>query len=185
LLVNGNNSAATGAVSVTNSGTTLGGTGTIGGAVTVNSGAALLGGTGTAASGTLTLASNLTLNSGSIIELALGPAGAHSTLARTGGAWTFDATQAFTFIDLGATTGTYDNIITGLAANPGSESNWTITNAGWTGTFTFDGANIDLNVAAVPEPATYVAGILALATLGFQQRRRLSGLLHRSGRALR
>ena len=186
LLVNGNNSSATGAVSVNNSGTTLGGTGTIGGAVTVNSGAKLLGGTGSAASGTLTLANNLTLNSGSIIELALGAtSGAHSTLARTGvGTWTFNATQAFTLIDLGVTIGTYDNIITGLAANPGSESNWTITNAGWSGTFTFDGANIDLNVAAVPEPATYLAGILALATLGFQQRRRLSALLHRSGRAL-
>src|SRR5207253_6828543 len=62
----------------------------------------LLGGTGTTASGTLTLANNLTLNSGSIIELALGASGAHSTLARTGGTWIFDATQAFTFIDLGA-----------------------------------------------------------------------------------
>jgi hypothetical protein len=163
----------------------LGGTGTIGGAVTVSSGANLLGGTGSAASGTLTLANNLTLNSGSIIELALGASGAHSTLARTGGTWTFDATQAFTFINLGVTPGTYDNIITGLAADPLSEANWTITNAGWSGSFTFDGANIDLNVVAVPEPATYLAGILALATLGFQQRRRLFARLHRSGRAFR
>jgi hypothetical protein len=151
----------------------LGGTGTIGGAVTVNSGANLLGGTGSAASGTLTLANNLTLNSGSIIELALGASGVHSTLARTGGTWTFGATQAFTFLDLGATTGTYDNIITGLAADPGAGS-WTINNGGWTGTFTYDGANIDLNVASVPEPATYVAGILTLATLAFSQRRRFA-----------
>src|ERR1700680_4452339 len=139
LLINGNNSAATGAVSVNNSGTTLGGTGTIGGAVTVGNGAILLGGTGSTASGTLTLAKNLTLNSGSIIELALGASGAHSTLARTGGTWLFGATQAFTFINLGAQPGLYDNIITGLASDPMSEGNWTITDAGWVGTFSWDG----------------------------------------------
>src|SRR4030095_1853835 len=110
---------------------------------TVNANAAILGGTGAAATGTLTVANNLMLNSGSIIELALAAGGAHSTLARTAGTWTFNATQAFTFIDLGATAGFYDNIIAGLAANPGSEGSWMITNPGWTGTFTYDGANID------------------------------------------
>ena len=179
LLINGNQSSATGAVSVSNSGTVLGGTGTIGGAITVNSAAAILGGTGAAASGTLTVANNLTLNSGSIIELALGASGAHSTLARTAGTWTFDATQAFTFIDLGAQTGTYDNIITGLAGDPGTEANWTIMNPGFTGTFSFDGANIDLTLTAVPEPSTWVAGALALGVLGWSQRRRLHSLILR------
>jgi autotransporter-associated beta strand protein len=173
LLINGNQSAATGAVTVTNSGTTLGGTGTIGGTVTVNSGARILGGTGAAASGALTLSNNLTLNSGSIIELALGAAGAHSTLARTGGAWSFQSNQTFTFIDLGATVGTYDNIITGLASNPGTGS-WTITNSGFVGTFTFDGANIDLTLIAVPEPSTWIGGALAFAALGYTQRRRFA-----------
>ena len=161
----------TGIVTVSNSGTTLGGTGTITGAVTINSGARILGGTGAAASGTLTLANNLTLNSGSIIQLALGPAGAHSTLARTGGTWSFQSNQAFTFIDLGATAGTYNNIITGLASNPGT-GGWTITNPGFAGTFTFDGANIDLTLTAVPEPSTWIAGALALAALAYTQRRR-------------
>jgi autotransporter-associated beta strand protein len=173
LLINGNQSAATGAVTVSNSGTTLGGTGTIGGTVTINSGARILGGTGAAASGALTLANNLTLNSGSIIELALGAAGAHSTLARTGsGTWSFQSNQAFTFINLGATVGTYNNIITGLASNPGTGS-WTITNSGFVGAFTFDGANIDLTLAAVPEPSTWIGGALALAALGYAKRRRL------------
>jgi fibronectin-binding autotransporter adhesin len=181
LLVNGNNSAATGAVSVNNSGTTLGGTGTIGGAVTVNSGANLLGGTGSTASGTLTLANNLTLNSGSIIELALGASGAHSTLARTGGTWVFSPNQAFTFINLGAQDATtYNNIITGLGSDPGGESGWTITNTGWIGTFTYDGANIDLNVIVVPEPSTWIAGALALGVVGWTQRRRLSRMLKRT-----
>jgi autotransporter-associated beta strand protein len=174
LLVNNTTGSGTGAgaVTVSNSGTTLGGTGTISGAVTINSGASILGGTGAAASGTLTLANNLTLNSGSIIELALGPAGAHSTLARTGGTWSFQSNQAFTFINLGATVGTYNNIITGLASNPGT-GGWTITNPGFVGTFTFDGANIDLTLTAVPEPSTWIAGALALAALAYAQRRRL------------
>jgi autotransporter-associated beta strand protein len=179
LLVNGNNSAATGAVSVNNSGTTLGGTGTIGGAVTVGSGANLLGGTGSTASGTLTLANSLTLNSGSIIELALGAAGAHSTLARTGGTWSFNATQAFTFINLGAQATAYNNIITGLAADPMTESGWTITDTGWIGTFSYSGGNISLNVIAVPEPATYLTGLLTLVALGYHQRRRWRYLLRR------
>jgi autotransporter-associated beta strand protein len=174
LLVNGNNSAATGAVSVTNSGTTLGGTGTIGGAVTISSGANLLGGTGASASGSLTLASSVNTSAG-IIELALGPAGAHSTLAHTGvTAWTFGSTQPFTFIDLGAQPGTfYNNIITGLVSDPGTEGSWTITNAGWQGTFTYDGANIDLNLAQIPEPGTWIGGALALVAVSYMQRRRL------------
>src|SRR6266446_2609193 len=178
LLVNGSTASGS-AVSVNNSGTTLGGTGTIGGTVAVGSGANLLGGTGSTASGTLTLANNLTLNSGSIIELALGGSGAHSTLARTGGTWSFSGTQAFTFINLGAQATTYDNIITGLAADPTTEGSWTITNAGWVGTFTYDGANIDLNVTNAPEPATYLTGVLTLGALLLHQRRRWRCLLRR------
>ena len=173
LLINGNQSAATGAVSVSNSGTVLGGTGTIGGAVTVNSGAAILGGDGTSASGTLSVSNSLTLNSGSIIELALGSSFSHSTLARSGsGTWTFQSNQQFTFIELsGVTTGTYQNIITGLPANPGTGS-WIINNPGWTGSFTFDGANIDLTLTAVPEPSTWAAATLALVALLAHRRRR-------------
>jgi fibronectin-binding autotransporter adhesin len=180
LLVNGNNSAATGAISVNGGGTTLGGTGTIGGAVTVGSGAILLGGTGSGASGTLTLANNLTLNLGSIIELALGASGAHSTLARTGGTWSFNAIQAFIFTNLGAQPGNYTNIITGLGSDPGSESGWTITNTGWIGNFTYSSGDISLNVVAVPEPSTWIAGALALGAVGWTQRRRFSRALRRT-----
>src|SRR5262249_7662734 len=159
-----NSSSATGAIAVNNSGTTLGGTGTIGGAVTVASGANLLGGTGAAASGTLTLANNLTMNSRSIIELALGPSGAHSTIARSGGTWSFQTAQQFGFADLGATTGTYSNIITGLASNPGTSS-WTILNGNWSGTFSYSGGNISLTLTAVPEPGTYAVGALSLGAV--------------------
>jgi fibronectin-binding autotransporter adhesin len=180
LLVNGS-TAASSAVSVNNSGTTLGGTGTINGTVTVGAGAILLGGTGSAASGTLTLANNLTLSPGSIIELALGPSGAHSTLARTGGTWSFNAIQAFIFTNLGAVPGTsYSNIITGLAADPGGETGWTIANTGWIGNFTYSSGDISLNVVAVPEPGTWIAGALALGAVGWTQRRRFSRALKRT-----
>jgi autotransporter-associated beta strand protein len=155
LLVNNSSGSGTGSdkVTVSNSGSVLGGTGTISGPVTINAGAAQLGGDGATASGSLTVANNLTLNPGSIIELALGAAGAHSTLSRAGGTWTFDTNQAFTFIDLGAEPGIYHNIITGLAADPGTEASWTITNAGFVGTFSFNAAgNIDLNITKVQHP---------------------------------
>jgi fibronectin-binding autotransporter adhesin len=180
LLVNGS-TAASSAVSVNNIGTTLGGTGTINGTVTVGAGAILLGGTGSSASGTLTLANNLTLSPGSIIELALGPSGAHSTLARTGGTWSFNAIQAFIFANLGAVPGTtYSNIITGLAADPGGETGWTIANTGWIGNFTYSSGDISLNVVAVPEPSTWIAGALALGAVVWTQRRRFSLALKRT-----
>ena len=151
LLINGNSTGATGAVIVEDGdNSVLGGTGTVGGPVTVNAGA-ILGGTGETASGTLTVNNSLTLRQESIIEVALGPAGAHSTLARTAGTWSFQPAQMFAFIDLGATPGTYDNIITGLASDPGTEGGWIITNPGFAGTFTYDGSgNIDLTLTVGP-----------------------------------
>lgn len=180
LLVSNTTGSGTGsgAITVANTGTVLGGTGIINAgsnAITVGSGAILLGGDGSAASGKLTVTGNLTMSSGSIIELALGASGAHSTLTRAGGAWTFANNQAFTFLLLGTQIGTYDNIITGLSGDPGGEANWRITNSGFTGSFHYDGAgNIDLTVTAVPEPTTWLAGFLALGTLGYSQRRRLA-----------
>ncbi len=131
----------------------LGGTGAISGPVTVNSGASLLGGNGATASGALSVANNLTLNSGANILLVLGANGAHSSLVRTGGTWTFASNQRFSFINGGAQPGFYDNIITGLAGDPGTEASWTINTFGFVGTFSYDGAgNIDLNLTAAPAP---------------------------------
>ncbi|RYH51394.1 MAG: hypothetical protein EON54_15090, partial [Alcaligenaceae bacterium] len=70
LLVNGNQSAATGAVSVA-SGATLGGSGTLGGVVTVSSGGTLAPGN---SPGVITV-SGLVLSSGSILSMELGQAG--------------------------------------------------------------------------------------------------------------
>ncbi len=165
----------TGAVTVNNSGSILGGTGRISGNVTINSGAILLGGTGTSTSGTLTLAGSLTLNSNSVIELALGSSGAHSTLARSGsGTWSFQSNQQFSFADLGVQPGTYDNIITGLAGSVNT-TGWQIENMDWVGFFLYDGfGNIDLTLTAVPEPGTWLAGALAMVVVLFRQRKKRS-----------
>ncbi len=150
LSVTNTTGSGTGTGAVTANGGILSGTGTINGPVTINSGAALLAGKGTTASGTLTLTNNLTLNANSTIQLVLGASGAHSTLARGGGTWTFASNQSFTLVNGGAQPGVYNNVISGLAADPGTEGSWTITNPGFTGTFTYDGAGgIDLNLTTV------------------------------------
>lgn len=66
LLVNGNSGGATGAVSVNNT-ATLAGTGTLGGAITVNSGGTLEGGTASTV-GTLTVNNNVTVNTGGTLR---------------------------------------------------------------------------------------------------------------------
>ena len=54
-----------------------------------------------------------------------------------------------------------------------------ILNAGYSGTFTFDGANIDLTLTTVPEPSTWLAGALALGAIGFMRpRRRVRAVLY-------
>jgi autotransporter-associated beta strand protein len=176
LFINGDQTAATGTTTVNNSGSVLGGTGTIGSAVTLaSSGAILEAGTGSTGQ-TLTIKGALTQSTtGSILELALGASGAHSTLALTAaGTSSFYLTQHFNFIELGTTTGAYDNIITGVTG-PVVTTGWMIDNPGWTGAFTYDALNqsIDLNLVAVPEPSTWFAAGLAFAGLGLMQRRRL------------
>jgi autotransporter-associated beta strand protein len=165
------------AVTVNNSGTTLEGTGTIFGSVSIASNGAILeAGTGST-SQTLTMRGAVTMGSGSIIALALGASGAHSTLAiGAGGSISFQSAQKFNIIDLGVTSGsTYTGLITGIGANPGTESGWTIANQSWAYNFSYDSANsgeIDLTVTAVPEPSTYIAGVLAfVAFVCFEQRR--------------
>jgi autotransporter-associated beta strand protein len=138
---------------VVNSGSALGGTGTITGSITVNSGAILSAGDPATASGSLKTA-NLTLSSNTIIEIGVGASGVHSSLSRTGGTWSFASNQAFTLINSGAEPGVYDNVITGLASDPGTTGSWTIMTPGFSGAFTYDGAgNIDLTLTTAPSPA--------------------------------
>jgi T5SS/PEP-CTERM-associated repeat protein len=147
---------------------TAGGTGTIAGdLLSVSAGGALLGGDAAVASSALSVGSSLTLNAGSIIELVLGASGNHSSLRRTGGTWTFAPNQRFSFIDVGAQPGFYDNIITGLAADPGGTASWTIANTGFVGTFSYDGAgNIDLNLTSASGPALKLMSAVSRKTHG-------------------
>jgi fibronectin-binding autotransporter adhesin len=95
LIVNGDQSAATGLTSVDN-GSTLGGTGVIGGAVTVVGGGVLSPGNVGAAPGTLTLHGDLTLSDGSILDYNFGQAnvegGPLNDLVRVGGDLVLDGT---------------------------------------------------------------------------------------------
>jgi autotransporter-associated beta strand protein len=180
LFVNGSLASGS-AVTVNNSGSVLGGTGTINGSVSIaSSGAILEAGTGSTGQ-TLTMKGAVTMGSGSILELALGASGAHSTLAiGIGGSISFQSLQKFNIIDLGVTDGsTYNGLITGIGADPGTESGWTISNQSWAYNFSYDAANggeIDLSVTAAPEPSTWIAGALALAALTYNQRRRIRSI---------
>jgi fibronectin-binding autotransporter adhesin len=108
LLVNGNQSSATGAVTVASTGT-LGGGGTIGGATTVQSGGTIRGGSGTG-TGQLTVGNTVIENGGSLMAN-LGESGTNSSLAvganslnvKTGSVLKLDGVAGFS----NTTSGTY------------------------------------------------------------------------------
>lgn len=165
VLANNATGSGTGNSAVTaNSGTVIGGSGGIASPVGIQSGGTLLGGSGKTASGSLTVSNNVTLQDGAHLAVALGPKGTHSSLNRISGTWTFAPGQTFNFRNIGAQPGVYNNIITGLAGDPGGVASWTIINPGFAGTFSYDGSgNIDLNLTAataavqvlsITEPAT-------------------------------
>jgi len=154
------------------------------GGVSVGSGAILEGGDGSAAAGALTFAGNVSLLSGSDIELTLGPSATHSSLVRTGGTWSFDSTQAFLFnIALGASgSTTYDDLITGLTGTEtglasdgnGIISNWQIATPGVTGTFTYDGmGDVNLTLVTIPESGAAALLLAGLPLLALRRRRRV------------
>lgn len=179
LLIDGDQTAATGAVDVSGTGI-LGGVGIIGGTVTVGNGAFIAPGHGTV--GNLTVAS-LTLASGStaLFEINGAGVGQYDTITASGGfsfAGSLDLNIGATLADgdsldlfLGSTTsGNFTSVSlsglgygTGAFDNGGSGTLWTYTQG--TQTLTFDAATGFLSVAgsAVPEPAT--AGVL-FATVG-------------------
>ncbi|MES2568840.1 MAG: autotransporter-associated beta strand repeat-containing protein, partial [Verrucomicrobiota bacterium] len=178
LLVSGSLSISSSMATVSNTGSTLGGTGTVRD-VTIGSGAILQGGVGTVASGTLTSGGAISFLDGAIIRLTLGADGTHSSLTRTGGKWVFDNDQAFDFtIISGASNTTYNDVISGLSGSEtglDSIGSWLITTAGVTGAFSYDGeGGVDLTVSVIPEPgiiALLPAGLLLLGLRRFRSAR--------------
>jgi fibronectin-binding autotransporter adhesin len=188
LLINGNQSAATGAVTVTGSGTTLGGTGTIGGAVTVNAGANIAPGNGgntTAilSTGALTLAptSNFRVDlNGTTVGSQYDQLNVTGSVTLTGsnlvvtvGFSPITVGEKFTIINNDGTDAVIGMFAQGSTVTGSNGDKFTINYRGG------DGNDVVLTVAAVPEPSTWMSGALALAFVGYTLRRRFARLLKR------
>lgn len=183
LLINGNQSAATGAVTVNNSGTTLGGIGTIGGTVTINSGANIAPGNGgntTAilSTGALTLAPT----SNFLVDINGTTAGSgYDRLNVTTGGVTIGGSNLIvtvgTTLTIGQTFLVVEKVSAGAVSGTFAQGS-TVTSGPYAFSIDYaggDGNDIVLTVTAVPEPSTWIGGALALAALGYTQRRRFLG----------
>jgi len=169
LLINGDNSGATGSVSVGALGT-LGGSGTIGGAVTV-AGNLKPGNS----PGTLTFNDALTLESTATLTLEITgiSGGTFDRLIGDGAnTFTFDGTLALDNTGYSATLGDTITVFSNWAAFSGSFDSITGTNLG--GGLSWDTSNlgIDGSLTVVPEPATWalLAGSLTVVMV-FRRRR--------------
>jgi fibronectin-binding autotransporter adhesin len=198
LLINGNQSGATGAVSVNNTGT-LGGTGTVGGAITVASGGIIRGGDDTAV-GTLTIGNGLTLNGGSTVALRINAAGTtdatyqglsstgsnNSLLSITGGTTTINSGTKFAIDGSGATFTQGQAYSYTIMSGAGDQHLLSITNPSQFSTINFSNASdfafsvtgdasghVFVNFTPVPEPATVLGIAVAALGVGRLIRRRL------------
>ena len=162
LLVNGDQSSATGVVSVNS---TLGGTGIVGGATTINSGGTLSAGNGP---GILTINNNLTLKNGATAIFEGGDLMDVNGILDLDNDWTLKLTSGF--VDGGSTVlFTYDT----LAAIPDLAPTFDITALGFTPSGTLSltntGSAIVVNGISVPEPA--MLGLFGLGGLLIAGRR--------------
>jgi len=183
LLINGNASNATGAVSVA-SAATLGGTGTVGGATTAASGSFLAPGTdGTA--GTLTFASTLNISglAGGLaghLKFDLGAVGSSDIITLTTGALSI-GTGLLNFDDFSFSTlsgfggGSYTLFTSSTSITGTLGSNLTGTVGGLSAVLSLANSNQDLilTVTAIPEPSTYASllGVVVLGSAALRRRR--------------
>lgn len=130
LYINGNQIAATGTVGVANH-ATLGGTGTVGGAVTVSSGGMIIGGTG-AATGTLTLANGLTIGNGGIASFSILDNTSNSFINITGGGLSVTS-NAIIWVPTGLSTVTTYNLIAGTGLTSADLGDFTLQPTGGVG----------------------------------------------------
>lgn len=193
LLINGNQTAATGAVTAS-SGNTLGGAGIIGGATTIASGAFLTPGAVENGAGVLTFNNGLALNGTATLQV-LSAGGVRGTdydgINIAAGAFTGTGALVINFSTLLGDAATLD-LFSGAAFTTTPTFSSVVASGLYTGTFgfssgvytlvsggqtlTFTASTGDLVVtgsSAVPEPATYAAlfGAVALAGGVFMRRR--------------
>lgn len=169
LLVNGDNSGATGNVNVFNTGT-LGGTGTVAGDVFTYGG--VITGDTTSTVGTLTLTDNLHISTGE---------GGGTYLANLSGALSdLLAISGSLILGEGSTldiVGSADGITTYILATFASHTDVFDTVMGVPSGYTLVYNPTNLELVPIPEPATWIGGALALGVIAFAQRRRLRALL--------
>ncbi|HEY1769764.1 MAG TPA: autotransporter-associated beta strand repeat-containing protein [Chthoniobacterales bacterium] len=172
LLINGNQSSATGGVTVTAAGSTLGGTGTIGGAVMINGGAKMTGAT-VGTTGTLTLQSTATFSgaTGSLATYLVDLSSSQSDKLVIAGTLNLNGTSdqiqfqgtsgasSYTLATYSSVVGTFDSV------------------SGMPSGYKLDYGATALTLTEVPEPCTVPAGALALLVLGYSTlRKKLGGL---------
>jgi fibronectin-binding autotransporter adhesin len=181
LIVNGDQSAATGVLDVA-SGATLGGSGTIGGATTINGILA----PGNSA-GLLTFNSSVTLSNSATTVMEINGVGTRGTdfdAIDVVGLLTYDGTltlsmgttfgfgsYSFDLFDFGSTEGSFDSVelagdYSGSLINNAGVWGLTSVTGSLTNTWTFTESSGLLELGVVPEPSTYALLALAAAGLG-------------------
>ena len=177
LLVTGS-TASSSAVTVNNSGTILGGTGTVAGTVSVGNGAIISAGnsvqsvTGKLTTGALTLATGSTFNALLASNTSFSTLSAGGTTALGNAAFSISTTAGATF-----TPGTILELIT--TPTTGTFTNSTFMSGGYTfaADYTTNPGNFDVDIAAVPEPATWFGGLLLVGAAVASRRRQINGWL--------
>ncbi|MEY2495807.1 MAG: hypothetical protein QOJ45_2299 [Verrucomicrobiota bacterium] len=168
LLVNGDNSGATGFMQVNGSGT-LGGTGTIGSGNVDMFGGTITGATTTTV-GTLTLNNNLIMatNEGAGGTYLANLSGGTSDLLKIIG----NLTLGFqTTLDIqGSANGTSTYVLATFASHAGQFQTTAGIPSGYT--LVYNPTDIELVPTPIPEPATWIGGALALSAIGFIRLRR-------------
>ena len=174
LLINGDESAATGAVSVKNAGTLLGGSGIIGGAVTVDHGASITAGTNGVV-GALTLNSGLTFSATSATTgtYKVDISGATSDLLAIAGV--LDLSGSFDQLTLNSSpNGTHNYVLATYGSVIGQ---FDLTNIPSNYELVYGSNTLSLVLVPVPESSTWIGAALALAAIAFTQRKKFRGLI--------
>jgi fibronectin-binding autotransporter adhesin len=178
LVVTGSTVAGS-AVTVSGTGTTLGGTGTIAGTISVGNGSILqAGNAATVTPGTLTTGA-LTLATGSTFNAILASNSSFSTLSA--GTNTTSLSNAAFNLTLASSASFTNNSVLELITSPvtGAFTNLAVTTGGYTFTANYlsNPGFFDVTITAVPEPAVWTYGLLAIGVMGVARGRKIKGRL--------